>query len=364
MKSIVVSAASLRMGGAVTIYNQFITHLGHEIGENRYFIFVNKVLPQPYIDGVRYYIIDIESRSRRNWFDNRGCKEILEREGFHPDVVISLQNTGIRSFAKDVQLVYYHQALPFFKIFWNPLKKDDRSKFLYKHFYLWFVKRSIGPKTEFVVQTQFIKDNLVKRLGIDQSRVHICFPDVELPSAGSIIGYSFPQDEISLIYPSLYSPHKSHGVLVKAIYELNKRCNQLASKTRLYFTVYKSEAPMLVALAQQYGVESMISFMGRLPYETTLSLYKSATALLFPSTIETLGLPLIEAASFGLPIIAADAEYSHEVLEGYEGVTYAKAHDANDWAIKIERLIVDPIDRPSAFSITGKAGWHEFFELI
>lgn len=363
MKNIVVSAASLRMGGAVTIYNQFISHLREEIGDNQYFIFVNKVLQQPLIPRVRYYEIDIESRKRRNWFDNIGCKELLDKEDFIPDVVISLQNTGIKSYINTSQIVYYHQPLPFFQHNWNPFKKEERSKFLYKHFYLYFVKRTIGPKTRFVVQTKFIKDNLVNRLRIDESRVSICFPDVDVPEADEVKEYPFPKDEVSLVFPSLYSPHKSHATIVKAIGVLQNNNEELLKNVRIYFTVGNDEAPNLVALIKELGVEDKFFMMGRLPYETTLSLYKSADALLFPSTMETLGLPLIEAAAFGLPILVADVPYAHEVMEGYEGVRFAKAEDENDWANEIEKIIKNCV-KYSSFKPIDKAGWHEFFEMI
>ena len=103
--------------------------------------------------------------------------------------------------------------------------------------------------------------------------------------------------------------------------------------------------------------------MGKLPYETTLSLYKSAAAMLFPSTMETLGLPLVEAAAFGLPILAANVPYAHEVMEGYDGVVFAKAEDENDWALEIENIIKNRF-KYNSFKPKGKAGWHEFFEMI
>ena len=364
MKKIVVSAASLRMGGAITIYNQFISHLRDEIGNDLYYIFVNKVLQQPLIPGVQYHVIDIESRSRRNWFDNIGCKEVLDKVGFAPDLVVSLQNTGVRCFKGIKQLIYYHQSLPFYKHHWNPLKKEERSKFLYKHFYLWFVKRSIGPNTQFVVQTQFIKDNLVKRLGIEESQVSICFPDIEIPDAERVSGYAFPNNEFALIYPSLYSPHKSHGVLVKALGLLKNRHSELFKRVRIYFTVCGGEAPEIEQLIKSLGLEDKICLMGRLPYETTLSLYKTATAMLFPSTMETIGLPLLEAASFGLPVVVTEAPYAHEVLEGYEGVSFARAEDVEAWAKSIVRLISHCPKRFLPFKPAGKAGWHDFFEMI
>lgn len=362
MKNIVVSAASLRMGGAVTIYNQFLEHLREEKADNKFFIFVNKVLQQPHIAGVRYYVIDIEARNKRNWFDNQGCKEILQQEGFNANAVISLQNTAVRCLHGLPQLVYYHQPLPFFTKQWNPFKKDERSKFLYKHFYLHFVKKSIDENVQFVVQTKFLKRGLVNRLGIDGSRVHVCFPDVELPEAESIEPYHFDENTHNFIFPSLYSPHKSHIVLLKAL-SLLKHKKDL-SQVRLYITVSKAEAPALYDFAEKKGLSENVVFMGKIPYKETLRLYKSADALLFPSTIETLGLPLLEAASFGLKIIAPDVDYAHEVLEDYEGVQYVKADDAEEWGSAIRYLLEhDKKTFPSYRPKTVK-GWKEFFSMV
>lgn len=362
MKRVVVSAASLRMGGAVTIYNQFLKHLKEEIRDNQYLIFVNKVLQQPKIEGVHYYVIDIEARKKRNWFDKQGCKEILKREEFTPDAVISLQNTAVRCLHGLPQIVYYHQPLPFFKKEWNPFKKDERSKFLYKHFYLHFVKKSIDENVQFVVQTEFLKRGLVKRLGIDGLRVHVCFPDVELPNADSIEPYPFAKDTCNLIFPSLYSPHKSHIVLLRALFLLKQKMN--ISKLRLYITVSKEEAPALYEYADKKGLSENVIFMGKIPYRETLSLYKSANALLFPSTIETLGLPLVEAASFGLQIVAPGVDYAREVMDGYEGVKYAKADDAVAWANAIKYIIEHQKNRYRSYKPKKEKGWKEFFSLI
>ena len=51
--------------------------------------------------------------------------------------------------------------------------------------------------------------------------------------------------------------------------------------------------------------------------------YASADALVFPSTTETLGLAMLEALSSGLPVIAARAGASHEVVtDGESGLLY------------------------------------------
>lgn len=46
------------------------------------------------------------------------------------------------------------------------------------------------------------------------------------------------------------------------------------------------------------------------------------SVLLFPSYIETFGLPLLEARMSGSPILASDCPFSHEILDDYDGVSY------------------------------------------
>ena len=44
-----------------------------------------------------------------------------------------------------------------------------------------------------------------------------------------------------------------------------------------------------------------------------MALYANSRALIFPSKSESFGLPLVEAANMGLPIIAAELDYVRDV---------------------------------------------------
>jgi len=77
--------------------------------------------------------------------------------------------------------------------------------------------------------------------------------------------------------------------------------------------------------------------VGTRPYAELLAYYKSATALLFPSVLESFGLPLIEAAAFGTPVFAADLPYAHEVLDGYGNVSFADPGVPEQWADLLRR---------------------------
>jgi glycosyltransferase involved in cell wall biosynthesis len=104
--------------------------------------------------------------------------------------------------------------------------------------------------------------------------------------------------------------------------------------------------------------------MGNIPYGRVLYLYQYATALVFPSFIETFGLPLTEAASFGLPIIVADLPYAREVLKGYEGVTFIPYNDPEAWGKAILKLYSEPSRKYPPLKQEQNPSWNAFFDII
>ena len=64
-----------------------------------------------------------------------------------------------------------------------------------------------------------------------------------------------------------------------------------------------------------------LSCVGHLSHADCLTEYEKADALIFPSVLESYGLPLIEAMVMGIPVIAADLPYAR-VLCGDEGIYF------------------------------------------
>lgn len=72
----------------------------------------------------------------------------------------------------------------------------------------------------------------------------------------------------------------------------------------------------LVALAESLGVRDQVQFLGEsgtLSDDDVRSLYQMADTLFFPSTQEGYGLPLIEAALHGVPVVCSDIPAHREV---------------------------------------------------
>ena len=70
-------------------------------------------------------------------------------------------------------------------------------------------------------------------------------------------------------------------------------------------------AQKVTQLKEQTGLR--ICDLGQMPHEEVLRLYGKARALIFPSTSESFGLPLIEATQLGLPILASELDYVRDV---------------------------------------------------
>jgi glycosyltransferase involved in cell wall biosynthesis len=91
--------------------------------------------------------------------------------------------------------------------------------------------------------------------------------------------------------------------------------------------------------ARQVGVNDMVLFPGYVTESELATLYRDATAFVFPSTLEGFGLPLLEAMSAGLPVIAADLPALREVAG--EAALYCDPGDEGDIAQQIVRLLTD-----------------------
>ena len=57
---------------------------------------------------------------------------------------------------------------------------------------------------------------------------------------------------------------------------------------------------------------------------------------LFPSYIETFGLPLLEAKELNGIVLASDRPFSHEILDGYDKAIFIEWNNPDAWAREIK----------------------------
>lgn len=356
---ILVLAASAREGGALSILKQYLGHL-HQSStiDDSYYMFVDESVDLPVINNVNFQRVKGHSWFKRLWFDSIGIRKWVKKNNFYPDVVISFQNTGTSLRCKHI--VYFHQALVFSDYHFNPLSKFERLFFLYNRIYPLFVARSIGKNDIVVVQQPHLKDAFNKKFKHPLDRIHVLFPDVPKIDTDKVGEYSFEEGLNHFIYPAILAPYKRHKVLVDALSCMDKASRQTI---RIHFTLGVEESSSLVSYIEENEVSDCFVFDGRVSYTTLLSMYKSSKGLLFPSVIETIGLPLIEAASFGLPILVSDLEYSREVLTNYDGASYIPIDSVSKWAEGILSLCERDYDITPVFP-KETSDWARFINMV
>jgi glycosyltransferase involved in cell wall biosynthesis len=96
-----------------------------------------------------------------------------------------------------------------------------------------------------------------------------------------------------------------------------------------------------------------IHHLGYIPGPDLPGLYRAATMLVFPSKLEGFGLPLVEAAAVGLPILAAETRIFREV--GGDAILFFNPDSPEHLAELISRLLSEPTTRAA---MAGKAQEH------
>lgn len=197
------------------------------------------------------------------------------------------------------------------------------------------------------VQTQYMKQGLIDRWGLEEERIAVVPSTVSPDLAGTGAPRRAPAPAPLLVYPSMGYPFKNHVVLADMMSGLSRR----GMAIRCALTVRREEVGALVSRARELGVLDAFDFLGRLPLPTVHEVMASATAVVFPSKLESFGLPYVEAMALGVPLIAADRPVAREVCG--DGAVYCDANDGDAFA----QAVADITSDPDAATALGERGW-------
>jgi glycosyltransferase involved in cell wall biosynthesis len=163
-----------------------------------------------------------------------------------------------------------------------------------------FLRRNIRV----IVQTQSMATELAAECGV----VARVLPFVD---ALDVCDKVSCQKKYDFIYVASGEPHKNHRRLIGAFVLLAKA--GLYPSLCLTLDTY-ADAPLIIWIdsqVNQYGLK--VANLGLVSHDRLASLYRESRALVYPSILESFGLPLIEAQRYGLDIVAAELDYVRDV---------------------------------------------------
>jgi len=99
------------------------------------------------------------------------------------------------------------------------------------------------------------------------------------------------------------------------------------------------------SLVKRWGLQSRVTFTGRVSTEELVRRYNKAEILVSPSVYEGFGLPAAEAMACAVPVVATTAGAFPEVVADGETGWLVTPGDAHALAGAIKRLMADPAER-------------------
>lgn len=322
---IVVNDIAASAGGARTVLENFHRFV-RESGQNNEWVFLlgSELLDES--DGIRTVVLPRVKGSwlRRLAFDVVSGRRLIR--SLKPDVVFSLQNTYTYGVGCP-QVLYVHQSLPFQRVRrFSVWRRGERRMAVYQHVIGAVIKQSIRRADRVIVQTRWMRDAVLDQVGIAPDKVTSILPDLDDLSAYAC---ESDLDARAFFYPTAPTIYKNNACVFAA-------CRLLREQGVGTFTVTMTiDGP---------APEPEILPVGHIPREQVLATLSRST-LVFPSYIETYGLPLAEARAQGAVVLAADLPYAREVLDGYDNAHFFDPASPRELAALMGEVVAGRIVR-------------------
>jgi len=272
------------------------------------------------------------SRIWLEWFQFNKLSQALK-----PDLWLSLHDITPRVQARR-QAVYCHNSSPFYRMSWHEARLDPKFA-LFNLFYGQLYRVFISRNQAVVVQQEWLRQAFMRIYG--HSNVVVAYPSKKLGSdsrmqsnfsAGPFNTYR----PLVMLYPAFPRVFKNVEILCEAV---NRLPPEISALVELRLTVSGTENAYARDLYHRYSSVPGVRFLGRQTRQQMDHEYQNCDVVLFPSKLESWGLPITEAKAYGKPLVVANLPYAHETVGNCDAVTFLPAHDVQAWEATIHQMV-------------------------
>lgn len=359
-KTIVISAINLFEGGALSILKDCLDYLDKNLSKEYNIVaFVHK---NSLLD-IRNIILIEVPKSRRSYIYRLFYEYIwfyFQSKKLAPYLWLSLHDITPNVNAQ-IRAVYCHNPSPFYKISLKEFLMEPSFGF-FNLFYKYLYKINLNKNKYVVVQQnwlrEFFKNNIKSK-----AEIIVAPPNITITNNQNIYEKEYSTKTI-FFFPSLPRVFKNFECICDAAKLLNDKDLDF----EVHITISGSENRYAKKLFERYGKISRIKFLGLLSREQVFTNYQHCDALVFPSKLETWGLPITEAKAFNKPILVADLPYSHETVGNYNKVSFFDPDNSNQLVNLMEKIIKKEIvfngNISNSISTPYANNWAEIYNLL
>lgn len=328
------TAISTVSGGLLNILNQFLDETN--INKNFiYYVFTSSNLIHESAN-IRKIIVKKKGWINRLPWDFYGFANWFKSRNISPKYIISLQNNPV--IFNGVHQYYYIQTpFPFVYFPWRLLSKEERVLWFYQKILPLFIKLTSTKLTSYIVQSAWMKSVVIKRLNFSDENIMIVRPDEKIKQF-SREETSINNGYINIFYPASSYRHKNHDLLIDILLHLKETNIKIFNKVKIFITIENDLNTAFCKKLRLNNLEGRFHFLGYTSENTVFNYYEKCDALIFPSIMESFGLPLSEAKQFNLPILAIDLPYVYEAVGYYDKLITIKQNDLKRWGDSIINL--------------------------
>jgi 1,4-alpha-glucan branching enzyme len=186
-----------------------------------------------------------------------------------------------------------------------------------------------------VAETLTVKEQLIYRFKIPPQKITIIPSGVEKPV---VMQNTYSSSESIILSVGRISSRKNQLTLVKAIPDILATHPKVKFifagpiEDRLYFQ-------KIINFLERSGISRFVEFTGEIPQEKLNDLYSQATIFAFPTIAEIQGLVLLEAMSYGLPVVASRIGPIMDIVGKFPNSALLVDQDSKSFAESINKLL-------------------------
>lgn len=225
--------------------------------------------------------------------------------------------------------------------------------------FFWKLKVGLAIRQARLILTvsEYAARDIVSMLRIPRDRIRVAVeapadayrPSDPIDVVAAAERAGLPAGATWFTYVGGFNPHKRVSAIIEALAELASSLGAEAPHLLLVGPlsedVFHSELGELRALVDRHQLQRLVHWLGYVPDEELRHLHTGALAALLPSSCEGFGLPAVEAAACGAPVIATTESPLPELLEG--GGIFVRPGDDETLCIAM-RLMARDRDRRRA----------------
>lgn len=174
-----------------------------------------------------------------------------------------------------------------------------------------------------VATSETTKQKLIEYYGATPTKIHVVYQAID--SSLLDVKRVSSKDQPYLIYHSSFNPRKNQKVLIEAFNTVKHEIPY-----NLILIGDGSTRIQIEEMIKAYSLGQRISVKTFVDDEELKLLLSRAAGFVYPSQQEGFGIPLVEAAAFGLPMIVSDIDIFKEISDG-KADAYVKPNSVSAW---------------------------------